>query len=76
MDLSGRVVGIAGKRAASAFGLRRVEWLEPVELGRGERLAVVFPHPSGVVLWWNDPRNVAAASRCLRRLLRAAEGRG
>ncbi len=30
---------------------------------------MVMPHPSGIVRWYNDPTNVARASRFLRRLV-------
>ena len=75
MPLTGRVVVLAGKRVARAFGLTDPPWLTPVVLGRGEALCAVMPHPSGIVRWWNDAGNADEASRCLRRMLDAAEGR-
>jgi hypothetical protein len=59
-----------GTRVAAAFGLRdRAEyeflwWREY----RGRRVAVM-PHPSGIVLWWNDPANVEAAGEFFRELV-------
>lgn len=41
-------------------------WYADVEAGK---LYAVMPHPSGVNLWWNDPRNVRRARRFLREAL-------
>lgn len=70
LDLERRDVILAGKRVAAAFGLKEVKWLREVELGRGERSAVVIPHPSGIVRWWNEERNRRAVGRLLERFLR------
>lgn len=69
LDLRGRTVILAGKRVARAFGLLNPPWLEEVALGRGERWAVVLPHPSGVVRLWNDAGNRKRASALLCTLL-------
>ena len=52
---------LAGSRVARAFGMRSFDYdyLEPFEF-RGRCFAVI-PHPSGIVRWWNDPRNRRAA---------------
>lgn len=57
---------LAGTRVARAFGLKRsqYEFLRWFEF-RGRRIAVV-PHPSGIVRWWNDPKNRAALERFLK----------
>lgn len=60
---------VIGTRAAAAFGIRRqdyeyLEWFEH----RG-RLVAVCPHPSGIVLWWNDPANVVRAGRFFREMI-------
>lgn len=60
----GRVVVIAGKRAAAAFGIRRPEFLRWYAVG-GKVLGVL-PHPSGINRWLNDPTNRAAAGQFLR----------
>jgi hypothetical protein len=67
----GRVL-LLGRGVATAFGQARRPILQWFDL-RGAR-AAVFPHPSGISHWWNDPRNVARARRFLRALLRRARG--
>ncbi len=60
----GRVVLVAGKRVAGAFGIRQPEYLRWYHL---EGLLVgVLPHPSGINRWLNDPVNREAAGRFLR----------
>ncbi len=56
---------LAGRGIARAFGLGEAPWLREADLGG--RRALVVPHPSGVVAWWNDPANRAEAARALRR---------
>ena len=72
LDLRGRAVVLAGKRVALAFGLRNPAWLSPVALGRGELVAFVTPHPSGIVQFWNGDENRRAVKKLLRKLLRCA----
>lgn len=67
--LEGRLVIVAGRRAARALGLR-AGYLEPVDAGWCA--AAVLPHPSGVNRWWNDPANRRRASAFLAA---AARGR-
>ena len=58
---------LCGLRVARAFGVRgRIADLAGKTAGEigGCRL-VVLPHPSGLNLWWNDPRNVRRLRRCL-----------
>lgn len=56
---------LLGNHVARAFG-------KEDRIFRGFSLhgtpAWVLPHPSGINLWWNDPRNVARARRFCRRL--------
>jgi chorismate mutase len=57
---AGGVLVLVGKRVAAAFGVRDpmlMEWFRR----RGCWMAVV-PHPSGVNLWYNDPKNAEAAA--------------
>lgn len=59
---------LLGTRVAASLGLRRadydfLEWIEH----RGRAMAVV-PHPSGIVLWWNDPENRRAAREFFEEL--------
>lgn len=68
---------LLGRHVAEAFGVpaRRKDFLEwfvlDAEPRAGEDVtwAAVFPHPSGVSHWWNDPGNLAAAEGFLRRLV-------
>jgi hypothetical protein len=62
---------LLGRRVAAAFGFRTdATWLTWYVLG-GKRFAVL-PHPSGIVTWWNEPSNRAAARRFLRSVERQA----
>lgn len=77
---------LLGRRVAGAFGLRDdaefLRWYELVGLRivvpDGElfprssepKRAVVLPHPSGIVRWWNTTANRRAARAFLRRLER------
>lgn len=60
----GRVVVLAGKRVAGAFGIRAPEFLHWY-LVRG-KVVGVMPHPSGINRWLNDPANRSAAGAFLR----------
>lgn len=60
----GRVVVLAGKRVAAAFGIRNPEFLRWYAVG-GCVLGVL-PHPSGINRWLNDPMNRRAAGHFLR----------
>lgn len=57
---------ILGKRAARAFGVKSdfLEWTSV----RGREVAV-FPHPSGINMWWNDARNRAAAAEFFTEMM-------
>ncbi len=66
--LRGRTVVMLGRNVAEAFGFpeeKYFKWLPWFEGGK----AAVMPHPSGIVQWWNDPKNVRAASLFMRGLL-------
>jgi len=67
-----RATLLLGGNVARAFGVGGTDFLEWTEV-RGAR-ACVFPHPSGISHWWNDPRNVRRARRFLRRLAMEARG--
>ncbi len=64
-----RRVLLAGKRVASAFGLKDPEWFKPVE--HRQALMAVIPHPSGIVTYWNDESNRRRAAEFLRSFLEA-----
>jgi len=67
-SLNGRRVIFVGRNVASAFGCSDLPWLSWRKLS-GAKVAVI-PHPSGIVLWWNDERNREDASVFLREALR------
>ena len=66
--LVGRRVLFVGRRAAAAFGLRDLPWLTWKSVSRGTKVAAI-PHPSGIVLWWNDRENRRAARSFLNGIL-------
>lgn len=76
LDLSGyEVVVLLGRRVAGAMlpggaGFPYFRWTE-----RGSARAVVIPHTSGIVRWWNDAENVATARRFLTDIARQSAGR-
>lgn len=61
-----------GKRVARAFGIRSPDYFRIYGV-RGARVAV-FPHPSGVNRFWNDPRNERVAMLFIRAFFRAHSG--
>lgn len=66
LELDGPTV-LVGKRVARAFRLGSAGFFEATEV-RG-RPAMVVPHPSGVNLWWNDPKRVEVAACRVRMWL-------
>lgn len=74
----GRLVLLAGKRVAGAFGIPAslCAYFAEHDLGTWSEHGVyrrigvvVIPHPSGRSRWWNDPANSRRASRWMRRRL-------
>jgi uracil-DNA glycosylase len=63
-----RTILLMGRGVAKAFGFGKRQYLEPWVWTH--HVFVVFPHPSGVNRWWNDPWNVHAAERMLGNLVR------
>ncbi|CAE7658755.1 unnamed protein product [Symbiodinium pilosum] len=63
-----RSVLLLGTSVARAFGVSKP--LLHTET-RGQTRLLVFPHPSGVSHYWNDPKNTQKAAKALRRELRA-----
>ncbi len=75
-DLPSGDLLLVGKRVAAAFGVSEeyLRWEDVTRIDgrrRRTRRVAVFPHPSGVNRWWNEPRNAAAAARFARSLRRA-----
>lgn len=80
----GKVIVLAGKRVASAFGIdpRQVSYFATHQvcwrsssggLIHDFRQVIVIPHPSGRCRWWNDPSNRRVAGRWFRELAALAE---
>lgn len=63
----GRVAVLLGRNVARAFGLGDLEWLAWMDFCEGAVGAI--PHPSGIVIWWNDPANRSRAFEFLREAL-------
>jgi len=60
---------LLGKLVAEAFWPKlKPDFLSAWEYGRGVWIWV-FPHPSGLNRWWNDPANLNKAQRVLRNIL-------
>jgi hypothetical protein len=79
-ELNERRVILLGRNVASAFpheSVRTAPYLFWIRTGDewSTTTWLVLPHPSGVNLWWNDPRHVADASALLRRLVDEARRR-
>jgi hypothetical protein len=60
---------LCGRRVVEAFEIPETSsrWLS--ECVVAERRVLVFPHPSGISRFWNDPANVERAARALRRFV-------
>lgn len=58
-----------GRAVWRCFGFADEEFLTVKE--RNRKSFLLFPHPSGINLWWNDGRKSAKAARALRRFLLA-----
>lgn len=71
-ELEGRLVLLAGKRVARAFGLSKPDYFEPLPRAPAPgAVAWVVPHPSGINRWWNEPRNRMLARHFYEQLLGA-----
>ena len=59
-----RAVVMLGKQVARAFApdYAGLDYLD--HIGR----FILFPHPSGINRWWNEPHNVRKAKRFLRKI--------
>jgi hypothetical protein len=66
-QVRGRRLLLLGRNVARAFGHADAPLLRWER--RGGRLVAVLPHPSGINVWWNEPRNRRAARRFLRETL-------
>ena len=72
-NLSGRRILFVGRNVARAFGfddVPRLEWRKTDEFE-----FAWIPHPSGIVLWWNDRENRERAGRFLRECFNRGDER-
>lgn len=67
---SPRYILLMGHNVARAFGFRNWNYLENHKIVR--HVWMVFPHPSGINRWWNEPHNEQRAGRMIREVLRRA----
>jgi hypothetical protein len=72
--LDGRKVVFLGKEVARCFGMSQLSYLSMHYLSMHAVWPIcaevfLLPHPSAVNAWWNDPKNVRAASRALKVFL-------
>ena len=65
-DRNKRVV-LLGQRVAESFGIH-ADFLEVLRFN-GKRY-LLFPHPSGINRWWNEPGNRLRAQKALKRFLK------
>jgi hypothetical protein len=60
---------LLGGEVARAFGMNNNEWLSVVTDLPGDRHFLIFPHPSGINRWWNEPGNAERARAAIRNFL-------
>lgn len=68
--LRDRRVVFLGRNVAEAFGAQNLLWLTWVRMESLESEVAIVPHPSGIVLWWNNEENQKRASRFLSTAVR------
>lgn len=73
--LKGRRVLFLGRKVAAAFGETDLSWMEWKTCRRLKAEVAAIPHPSGIVLWWNDPENKKKAAEFLRKTFAAKDPR-
>lgn len=66
----GAEILLLGKNVAKAFGFGNMKFLDSTEIGGV--MFHLFPHPSGVNRWWNNPNNTKAAKIFAKKIARRA----
>jgi uracil-DNA glycosylase len=66
-----RFVLLMGRKVERAFGWSGLTYLDD-NVWHGNDV-ILFPHPSGVNLWWNELDNRTAARKTIRWVLRASK---
>ena len=69
-DLRGRFVFLMGRKVEKCFGWGQHDFLRIYVWHQSD--IIIFPHPSGVNMWWNEPDHVDAARAVLGLALRAS----
>lgn len=72
--LEGRRVLFVGRNVADAFGFAGLPFLEWSSNDELQVDAACIPHPSGIVMWWNEPDNRAAAREFLHDVFESGTG--
>lgn len=65
-----RVVLLMGHGVKKSFGFGNYQYLERIELGAATY--IIFPHPSGVNMWYNSPAHCDQARLVLREVVSSA----
>lgn len=60
---------LLGREVARAFGMDSNQPLTIVEPWNTKQAFLIFPHPSGISTWWNNPDNAERARVALRSFL-------
>lgn len=62
----GDKIVLLGQKVAKAFGTK---WSPLAERNVAGHRCLLFPHPSGISHWWNEPENRRAAARKLKQFV-------
>lgn len=60
---------LLGREVARAFGMDSNQPLTIIEPWNTKQAFLLFPHPSGISTWWNNPDNAERARVALRSFL-------
>jgi hypothetical protein len=71
MTQEARFILLMGRKVERAFGWSGLKYLESNIWHSHD--VILFPHPSGVNLWWNEEDNRGAARKTIRWVLSASK---
>lgn len=63
---------LMGRKVQAVFDLKGLEYLRRYKVHREGfegHIVIVFPHPSGINTWWNEPENAERAAKLMRKVL-------